>query len=83
MGPSTLSAIPSVRGGGFVVHDHHLLASSIVIVGALFKILHWPGANIMLIVGLLKYHVKLNSLSCFVELEVVLRLGILCQLLLS
>ena len=27
--------------------------ASIVIVGALFKILHWPGANIMLIVGLL------------------------------
>ena len=26
---------------------------AIVIVGALFKILHWPGANIMLIVGLL------------------------------
>ena len=27
--------------------------ASIVIVGALFKILHWPGADIMLIVGLL------------------------------
>ncbi|MDG2369648.1 MAG: gliding motility protein GldL [Flavobacteriales bacterium] len=27
--------------------------ASVVIVGALFKILHWPGANIMLIVGLL------------------------------
>lgn|SRR5690606_31256562 len=27
--------------------------ASIVIVGALFKILHWPGANLMLIVGLL------------------------------
>ena len=27
--------------------------AAIVIVGALFKILHWPGANIMLIVGLL------------------------------
>ena len=27
--------------------------AAIVIVGALFKILHWPGADIMLIVGLL------------------------------
>ena len=27
--------------------------ASIVIVGALFKILHWPGADLMLIVGLL------------------------------
>jgi gliding motility-associated protein GldL len=27
--------------------------AAVVIVGALFKILHWPGANIMLIVGLL------------------------------
>ena len=27
--------------------------ASVVIVGALFKILHWPGANLMLIVGLL------------------------------
>ena len=26
--------------------------ASIVIVGALFKILHWPGANEMLMVGL-------------------------------
>jgi gliding motility-associated protein GldL len=29
------------------------IGASIVIVGALFKILHWPGADIMLIVGLL------------------------------
>lgn len=29
------------------------IGASIVIVGALFKILHWPGANIMLIIGLL------------------------------
>ncbi len=28
------------------------IGASIVIIGALFKILHWPGANIMLIVGL-------------------------------
>ena len=27
--------------------------ASVVIVGALFKILHWPYANLMLIVGLL------------------------------
>ena len=27
--------------------------ASVVIVGALFKILHWPGANLMLIIGLL------------------------------
>ena len=29
------------------------IGAAIVIVGALFKILHWPGANLMLIVGLL------------------------------
>lgn len=29
------------------------VGASVVIVGALFKILHWPGADIMLIVGLL------------------------------
>lgn len=29
------------------------IGGGVVIVGALFKILHWPGANIMLIVGLL------------------------------
>lgn len=28
------------------------LGAAVVIIGALFKILHWPGANIMLIVGL-------------------------------
>ena len=29
------------------------LGAAVVIVGALFKILHWPGANEMLTVGLL------------------------------
>jgi hypothetical protein len=30
-----------------------ILAAIIVVVGALFKIMHWPGAAIMLIAGLL------------------------------
>ena len=29
------------------------IGASIVLVGALFKLTHWPGANIMLTVGLL------------------------------
>ena len=29
------------------------LGAAIVIVGALFKIMHWPGAGIMLTIGLL------------------------------
>lgn len=29
------------------------IGAAVVIVGALFKILHWPGANLMLIIGLL------------------------------
>jgi hypothetical protein len=30
-----------------------LLGMAITIVGALFKLMHWPGASIMLIVGML------------------------------
>jgi len=29
------------------------LGASVVILGALFKILHWPGGNLMLIIGLI------------------------------
>ena len=28
------------------------LGAAVVILGALFKIMHWPGANIMLIIGM-------------------------------
>ena len=50
----------SGKGGFFASRKYKLFTkylsgfgASIVIVGALFKIMHWPGCDIMLIVGLL------------------------------
>jgi gliding motility-associated protein GldL len=40
------------KTGKNVMAKMYGLGASVVIVGALFKIMHWPGADIMLIVGL-------------------------------
>ncbi len=44
--------MPKVKGFKRFLHLASCLGASIVIVGALFKIMHWPGASIALIGGL-------------------------------
>ena len=39
-----------------------LLGMIISIVGALFKLMHWPGANIILIIGMLVEAVAISTL---------------------
>ncbi len=39
-----------------------LLGMIISIVGALFKLMHWPGANIILIIGMLAEAVAISTL---------------------
>ncbi len=43
-----------------------LLGMVITIVGALFKLMHWPGANIMLTIGMLAEATALISLIVIV-----------------
>ena len=43
-----------------------LLGMVITIVGALFKLMHWPGANIMLTIGMLAEATALMSLIVIV-----------------
>ena len=39
-----------------------LLGMAITIIGSLFKIMHWPGANIMLTVGMLTEAIAIITL---------------------
>ena len=39
-----------------------LLGMVITIIGALFKLMHWPGANFMLIIGLLTEAIAIITL---------------------
>ena len=39
-----------------------LSGMAITIIGALFKLMHWPGANIMLTVGMLTEAIAINTL---------------------
>lgn len=39
-----------------------LLGMAITIIGALFKIMHWPGANFMLTIGMLTEAIALITL---------------------
>lgn len=39
-----------------------LLGMAVTIVGALFKIMHWPGANFMLTIGMLTEAIALIAL---------------------
>ena len=43
-----------------------LLGMAITIIGALFKLMHWPGANIMLTIGMLAEATALISLIVIV-----------------
>ncbi len=47
-----MSKLPKVTGFKRVVHLTSGLGAAVVVIGAMFKIQHWPGASIMLIVGL-------------------------------
>ncbi|TDR25541.1 GldL-related protein [Flavobacterium cheniae] len=42
-----------------------LLGMAITIIGALFKIMHWPGANFMLTIGMLTEAIALITLIVF------------------
>jgi gliding motility-associated protein GldL len=44
--------LPKVTGFKRFLHLSSCIGASVVILGALFKIMHWPGASAMLIVGL-------------------------------
>lgn len=48
-----MSKLPKVKGMKKVMHYGSCFGAAIVILGALFKIQHYPGANIMLPVGLI------------------------------
>lgn len=48
-----MSRLPKVKGMKKVMHLASCFGAAIVILGALFKIMHYPGANIMLPVGLI------------------------------
>jgi gliding motility-associated protein GldL len=48
-----MSRVPKVTGFKKIMHMITGFGAAIVIVGALFKIQHWPGSSILLIVGLL------------------------------
>lgn len=39
-----------------------LLGMTITIIGALFKLMHWPGANIILIIGMLTEAIAIITL---------------------
>ncbi len=47
-----MSKLPKVKGFKRFIHVASCIGASIVILGALFKIMHWPGNSQMLIVGL-------------------------------
>lgn len=47
-----MSKLPKVKGFKKFLHLSSCLGAGIVIIGALFKIMHWPGASIALIAGL-------------------------------
>ncbi len=47
-----MSKLPKVKGFKRYLHLASCFGASIVIVGALFKIMHWPGASAALIAGL-------------------------------
>ncbi len=47
-----MSKLPKVTGFKRVVHLTSGLGAAVVVIGAMFKIQHWPGASLMLIVGL-------------------------------
>lgn len=47
-----MSKLPKVTGFKKYLHLASCFGASIVIVGALFKIMHWPGSNIAIIAGL-------------------------------
>lgn len=48
-----------------------LLGMVITIVGALFKLMHWPGANIMLTIGMLAEATALISLIVIVFKRII------------
>ncbi len=48
-----MSKLPKVKGGKKIMHLASCFGAVIVILGALFKIMHYPGAGIMLPVGLI------------------------------
>jgi gliding motility-associated protein GldL len=48
-----MSRLPKVKGMKKVMHMASCFGAAIVILGALFKIMHYPGASIMLPVGLI------------------------------
>lgn len=48
-----MSKLPKVKGGKKIMHLASCFGAAIVILGALFKIMHYPGAQIMLPVGLI------------------------------
>ncbi|MBX3164365.1 MAG: gliding motility protein GldL [Bacteroidetes bacterium] len=48
-----MSKLPKVRGKAKIMHIGSCFGAAIVILGALFKIMHYPGAEIMLPVGLI------------------------------
>jgi len=47
-----MSKLPKVKGMKRFLHLASCLGAAVVIIGALFKIMHWPGASIALIAGL-------------------------------
>ena len=47
-----MSKLPKVTGGKKMLHLASCFGASIVIIGALFKIQHWPGSDIAIIAGL-------------------------------
>lgn len=48
-----MSKLPKVKGKAKIMHYGSCFGAAIVILGALFKIMHYPGAGIMLPVGLI------------------------------
>ena len=48
-----------------------LLGMVITIVGALFKLMHWPGANIMLTIGMITEAIALISLIVIVFKRII------------
>lgn len=48
-----MSRLPKIKGMKKVMHQASCFGAAIVILGALFKIMHYPGAGIMLPVGLI------------------------------
>lgn len=48
-----------------------LLGMVITIVGALFKLMHWPGANIMLTIGMITEAIALISLIVIIFKRII------------